>query len=168
MSSEEQRDVFNEWLAAHRRLLFKIVRAYARTPMDRDDLFQEIAVQVWKSVPAFRHECAVTTWLYRIALNVSIRWITKLKREPLTDSLEYHGYLLEEPPEKDERLDWLYDQIAKLDEIDRSIMLMLLDELSYKEMAVILGISESNVGVKINRIKKRLSQESKKEEYGIR
>lgn len=148
------------WLSAHKALLFKVVRAYAREVMDREDLFQEIAIQVWKSVPAFRHESAVTTWLYRIALNTSIRWSKKKSRYSLNEISEREEHLLIEQ-NTDERLDWLYNEIYQLDEVDRSIALLLLDGFSYKEMAVILGITESNVGVKINRIKKTLINKSK-------
>lgn len=155
-------------MSDHSRLLYKIVRAYTSTSMDRDDLFQEVAIQVWRSIPAFRRECAVTTWLYRIALNTSIRWVTKLRRRPAAESIADHHFVLAEISDDDQRLQWLYSEITKLDEIDRSIMLLVLDGLSYKEMSVILGITESNVGVKINRIKKYLSQQSKNSEaYGV-
>jgi len=165
MKDREQRDIFEEWLHKHKALLFKILRAYAFTAEDRDDLFQEIALQVWKSVPNFRSESAVTTWLYRIALNTAIRWKSKEKKN-LSLGLELDHPLVVLRPESspyDDRIDWLYQEISKLNEIDRSICLMLLDDFSYKEMAVIIGISESNVAVKIHRIKKILMDRSKKE-----
>ena len=80
MKDKEQRCIFEDWLHKHKALLFKIVRAYAFAAEDRDDLFQEIAIQIWKSVPNFRNESAVTTWLYRIALNTAIRWKSKEKK----------------------------------------------------------------------------------------
>lgn len=165
MKDREQRDIFEEWLHKHKALLFKIVRAYAFTAEDRDDLFQEIALQVWKSVPNFRSESAVTTWLYRIALNTAIRWKSKEKKN-ISSGLDLdHSSVVLRPESSpyDERIDWLYEEISKLNEIDRSICLMLLDDFSYKEMAVIIGISESNVAVKIHRIKKILMDRSKKE-----
>jgi RNA polymerase sigma-70 factor (ECF subfamily) len=166
VTEEEQKHTFETWLGQHKALIFKIVRAYAFTAMDRDDLFQEISIQVWRSIPTFRRESAVTTWIYRIALNTSITWIRKEKKHPQADSLDHAGHLLQENTVPfDERLVWLYDEIHKLDEIDRSLTLLLLDGFSYREMASILGITESNVGVKINRIKKQLIVRSKKYDY---
>lgn len=160
MTENEQRRIFSEWLNKHKALLFKVVRAYTIDEMDRDDLFQEISIQVWQSVPTFRKESAVTTWLYRIALNTAIKWTKKGQRDPANDTLEKAEHLLIEH-KGDDRLIWLYDEIHQLDEVDRSIALLLLDGFSYKQMAAILGITESNVGVKINRIKKSLIEKSK-------
>lgn len=158
VTEKEQQHIFESWLSQHKGLLFKIVRSYAFTAMDQDDLFQEIIIQVWRSVPSFRQESAVTTWLYRIALNTSIKWTTKERKHSRTENREHLQYLLlqESKTPADERLEWLYEQINQLDEIDRSLTLLLLDGFSYKEMAGILGITESNVGVKITRIKKVL------------
>src|SRR5690349_23866342 len=129
--------------------------------MDRDDLFQEITVQVWRSIPSFRHESGETTWIYRVALNTAIQWVKKERKHSEAGTLD-RVYVLEEyEVGVDEQLDWLYKQIHQLNGIDRSITLLMLDNFSYKEMADILGITESNVGVKINRIKKRLIAQSK-------
>ena len=161
MTDAEQLAIFQEWLAKHKALMFKIVRAYAFTPMDRDDLFQEVAIQAWRSIPAFRKESAVTTWLYRVSLNTAMSWSKKEKRKGQTESIDSKQHILTEDAEPDERLTWLYDEISRLDEIDRSIALLLLDGLSYEEMAAILGITQSNVGVKIHRIKKQLMNRTK-------
>ena len=74
MNEGEQQQIFNTWLGQYKALLFKVVRAYAFTEFDRDDLFQEITIQVWHSIPKFRRESAVSTWLYRVSLNTAIRW----------------------------------------------------------------------------------------------
>ncbi|VAW42949.1 hypothetical protein MNBD_CHLOROFLEXI01-2491 [hydrothermal vent metagenome] len=74
MVESEQKQVFDEWLDSHKGLFFKVVRAYAFTPQDRDDLFQEIAIQVWHSVPNFRGESKVSTWIYRVALYAAMSW----------------------------------------------------------------------------------------------
>jgi RNA polymerase sigma-70 factor (ECF subfamily) len=163
MNAGEQRRVFDEWLSSHKGLLFKVVRAYAFSPHDRDDLFQEISVQMWNSIPNYRGESGAATWIYRVALYTAIAWTRREKKhhegkQPLTEA---EHTLTETIKFKDSRLEWLYDQIGQLNEIDRSLTLLLLDGFSYKEMAAILGISESNVGVKINRIKKRLTQKSR-------
>ena len=164
MTFQEQGRIFRQWLDQYQTLIFKIVRAYGNTPMDQDDLFQEITIQVWRSIPAFRHESAVTTWIYRIALNTAIRWIgNEQKHRHAKGSLEAMPDILSQHHQHvDEQLTWLYNAIHQLDEIDRSIALLLLDGFSYKEMAAILGITVSNVGVKINRIKKQLIVQSKK------
>ena len=169
MTENEQKQIFDEWLNLHKALIFKIVRAYAFNTMDQDDLFQEIITQVWYSVPKFREDASVVTWLYRISLNTAIKWTKKEQKHYQSEALEGVQHLLQEKKiQTDERLIWLYEEIYKLDEIDRSITLLLLEGFSYKEMATILGITESNVGVKINRIKKLLISKSKKHDlYGI-
>lgn len=166
MTEQEQKLIFEQWLGQHKGLIFKIVRAYAFTAMDQDDLFQEIIIQVWHSIPSFRQESSVTTWLYRIALNTAIKWTKKERKHSQAETLDNVQHILQEcRVQIDERLAWLYEEIYKLDEIDRSIILLVLDGFSYKEVSAILGITESNVGVKINRIKKQLITRSKKYDY---
>ena len=169
MTEQEQKYIFEDWISSHKALIFKIVRAYAFTIADQDDLFQEIIIQVWHSIPAFRKEASVNTWLYRISLNTSIKWTKKERKHCQSDAIDDVKHILEESRIRpDERLTWLYEEIYKLDEIDRSVTLLLLDGFSYKEMASILGITESHVGVKINRIKKQLISKLKKyDHYGI-
>ena len=166
MNEKEQQHIFESWLDEHKNLLFKVVRAYAFTTMDRDDLFQEITIQVWHSIPTFRQEAAVTTWLYRIAFNTALKWVRKERKHAPAETVDNVQHILQErTTEIDERLAWLYEEIYQLDEIDRSITLLLLDNFSYKEMAAIVGITESNIGVKINRIKKQLISKSKKYDH---
>lgn len=166
MINKTQLDIFDRWIIEFKPLLFKVVRAYAFTYEDQNDLFQEISIQIWRSIPNFKERSKVSTWLYRIALNVALNWTRKNKK--YTDgkqNIESVKHILEHAKEPvDERLDWLYREIEKLDKVDRSITLLMLDGFSYKEMAEILGISESNIGVKIHRIKKHLTNQSKTEE----
>jgi RNA polymerase sigma-70 factor (ECF subfamily) len=160
MLDTERDRTFSEWVEAHKGILFKVVHAYAFEHADRQDLFQEIAIQVWRSVDAFRRESSVPTWMYRVALNTAIAWTRKQGRhqrgkQPF-DGVE--GLLTTEssqPP--DPRVEWLYQQIAQLRNVDRSIALLLLDGFSYKEIASIVGLTETNVGVKVNRIKSALA-----------
>lgn len=166
MTTSEQQQIFDNWLLQHKNLIFKIIRSYAVTTVDAEDLFQEIIIQVWHSVPLFRNEAAVTTWIYRISLNTAIKWTKKARKHDQAETLDNISHILFEntlPP--DERLEWLYREIYKLDEIDRSVTLLMLDGFSYKEIACMLGITESNVGVKINRIKKQLITKSKNHNY---
>ncbi|MEO7309679.1 MAG: RNA polymerase sigma factor [Chitinophagaceae bacterium] len=169
MTEKKQKYIFESWLHQYQTLLFKVVRAYAFTAMDQDDLFQEITVQVWSSIPGFRQDAAVTTWLYRISLNTAIKWVRKERKYNQAETLGPIDLVLtESAAQVDDRLAWLYEEIYRMDEIDRSITLLLLDNFSYKEMASVLGISESNVGVKINRIKKQLiSKSTKTQHHGI-
>ncbi|MBS1563003.1 MAG: RNA polymerase sigma factor [Bacteroidetes bacterium] len=168
MTGDEQQAIFQYWLSQYKALIFKVVRAYATTPPDRDDLFQEISIQLWHSIPSFRGDSATATWLYRVSLNTAIKWVKKERKHNSADMPEQVPHILQETPlAQNEKLEWLYDQINLLDKIDRSLILLLLDGFSYKEMASILGISESNVGVKINRIKKQLITHSKNIHHGI-
>lgn len=158
---DSKRDLtFGDWLAEHKGILFKVVHAYAFEHADRQDLFQEISVQVWRSVDAFRGQSSVRTWMFRVALNTAISWTRKEVRhrrgqQPFES---WEGVLTTPSPDgRDPRIEWLYQQIAQLKAVDRSVALLLLEGFSYKEIADILGISESNVGVKINRIKAALA-----------
>ena len=166
MSEAERNQIFGEWIEAHKAILFKVARAYGTTHADREDLFQEIALQVWHSVDAFRGDCAVTTWIYRVALNTAIAWGRKEGRHDRgRQDIETAAGLLVAPEVRDPRLEWIYGRIAELDEVNRSLALLMLDGFSYREMSQILGLGESNVGVKISRIQAALSAQLAKEEH---
>ncbi|WP_414661768.1 RNA polymerase sigma factor [Horticoccus sp. 23ND18S-11] len=160
MHDSERERIFGEWLAGHKGILFKVVHAYAFEHADRQDLFQEIAIQVWRSVDAFRGDSSVPTWMYRVALNTALAWTRKEgRRQRDKRELDVGEGLLstDSAAGRDPRVEWLYQQIALLKEVDRSVALLLLDGFSYKEIAAIVGLTESNVGVKINRIKSALA-----------
>ena len=161
MDEIEQKQIFDQWLSHHKGILFKIVRAFAFTPHDQDDLFQDISLQLWQSIPDFRGEAKASTWIYRVALFSASTWVRKEKKQPPTQPLADVEHILTTRTEPaNDQLIWLYEQIARFDQIDRSVCILLLDGFSYKEIAAILGISESNVGVKIHRIKQHLVRES--------
>jgi len=165
MQQNDQQSVFDQWLSSHKGLFYKVVRAYAFTLHDQEDLFQEIATRVWRSIPGFRGDSAVTTWIYRVALNTAITWsqVERRQREG-KQSLDGSAPLkLWHSPTVDPRVEWLYEQIRQLSEVDRSLTLLLLDGFSYKEMAAMLGMTENYVGVKINRIKAHLTSKSREE-----
>ena len=137
------------------------MRSFAFTTHGQEDLFQEISIQVWKSIPDFRGESKPSTWIYRVALYTATTWVRNEKKQPQTESItDVERTLTMTNQPHDERLDWLYEQIAQFKPIDRSVCLLLLDGFSYKEIAALLGISESNVGVKIHRIKQQLRRNS--------
>ena len=166
MLDGERDRIFNEWLAGHKGILFKVVHAYAFEHADRQDLFQEIVFQLWRSVDAFRGESSVPTWMYRVALNTAIAWTRKEDRhqrgkQPLA---LVEGLLSTSSSDgRDPRVEWLYRQIAQLKDVDRSVALLMLDGFAYKEIAAIAGISEGNVAVKINRIKATLTAQLAKD-----
>ncbi|MFT4737508.1 MAG: RNA polymerase sigma-70 factor (ECF subfamily) [Cyclobacteriaceae bacterium] len=169
MRESEQRQIFKEWLNKYRALLFKIIKAYAFTIDDQNDLFQDVSLQIFRSIPNFRGDSAASTWIYRIALNTAIKWSTREKKhveghQEIDHSTSFLA-IKEEPA--DERVAWLYEQIKQFNQVDRSLILLLLEGYSYKEMADIIGISETNIGVKIHRIKKQLVNHSKHYVNGI-
>ncbi len=164
MQSADQQQLLDLWLKEHRGLLFKVVRAYAFTPQDQEGLFQEIATQLWRSLASFRGESSAPTWLYRVGLNTAIAWTrNERKHRNGKRSLEGSETVILAAAPAHPQVDWLYSQISQLNEIDRSLTLLLLDGFSYREMAAMLGISENHVGVKVNRIKAHLTRKSREE-----
>jgi RNA polymerase sigma factor (sigma-70 family) len=158
--SDASRREFAELLEQHRRMVFKVANAYARES-DREDLAQEIAVQLWRAFPDYDPSRPFSTWLYRIALNVGISHLRgRATRERRTVPLELDLHETADPvshePDADEAPRLLARFIAQLDALNRALLLLYLDERSYREIADILGISETNVSTKINRLKERV------------
>lgn len=165
MTEAERNRIFEQWFAAHQAILFKVARAYGASEADREDLFQEIILQVWHSIDAFRGNCAISTWIYRVALNSALAWgRSQGKHSRGRQDFEASTALLQAPPVQDPRIDWIYARVAELDEVNRSLALLMLDGFSYREMSQILGLSESNIGTKINRIKAALAAQLAREE----
>lgn len=158
-----QEEVLKRWIEQYKPLVYKVVNAYGDTTEERQDLFQEITIQLWRSISSFRGDSAESTWVYRVALNTAMKWTTKERKYTTNNTaLDHSSYLAEIESPKDERLSWLYRQIRTMEEVDRSLALLLLDGYSYTDMSELLGISVSNVGVKIHRIKDRLTREVQK------
>jgi len=148
---------FIDRIHVHQGILHKICGVYANTSADRQDLKQEIVLQLWKSYPSFKGDSKFSTWMYRIALNTAITFTRKAswfkaKTVSLSSKDRYEG-----PQDNSEDIRTLYRAIAQLNEIEKAIILMWLDENSYRTIADAVGISEKNVSVKIVRIKKKLS-----------
>lgn len=165
MTPHEQETLFRRWLADHTGLMWKVVRAFAATQQDQEDLLQEIALKLWMSLPAFRGEAKESTWIYRVALNTALAWKREEKRRGAKHEkfFELNGSaeMSTEQPGRtrdDELVEQLYAAIRQLPKLDASLALLHLDGLSYREMSEVLGITESNVGVKLNRIRKQLSE----------
>ena len=162
MRARHHQPRFEALLHEHRRIIFKVAGLYSRNVADRDDLIQEIATQLWRAFGSFDERRAkFSTWLYRIALNVAIsqarqaRWSDAGRFEPLqAHHLETIGG--DGIAEPDERLPALYAFIGQLDPLNRALILLYLEDRSYSDIADVLGISETNVATKINRIKQTL------------
>ena len=128
MLEAERNRVFESWIDAHKAILFKVSRVYGETHSDREDLFQEIALQVWHSVEAYRGDCAATTWIYRVALNTALAWQRNERRHGQgRQDIEAATSLLIAPSGSDPRLDWIYRRIAEFDEANRALALLMLD-----------------------------------------
>ena|SRR5689334_13063661 len=150
-------------------LILKVCNLYAATVQDRQDLYQEIVVQLWRSLPKFRNESKLTTWMYRVALNTAISDYRKQQRTIATTDLNLFTKEIAEQAEyndKEEKLKSLYNAIGHLPEIEKAIVMLYLDDKSYEEMEDILGINQNNLRVKMNRIKEKLRQLTKTEAYG--
>jgi RNA polymerase sigma-70 factor (ECF subfamily) len=149
-----------EIIRANKRLIYKITRIYCPDPEDRKDLEQEILIQIWKSLKTYQPTYKLSTWLYRIALNVAISHYRKSSKRK--DTIAISDNILEiaddgsESEVMNENITRLYNFIALLDNLSKAIIILHLEGSSYKEIAEILGLSETNVGTRINRIKKSL------------
>jgi RNA polymerase sigma-70 factor (ECF subfamily) len=168
MTAQEQETVFRRWLEAHLGLMLKVVRGCAAAPPDQDDLFQDVLLNVWSSIRAFRGEAKETTWIYRVAFNTALAWRRgeRRRREGHEMFLKFDVSSRMQPSHVDalpeqEIVEQLYAAIRQLPKVDASLALMHLDGLSYSEMAEVLGISENYIGVKLNRIRKQLAEQLK-------
>lgn len=154
----------------HQGIIFKVCRMYCSDNADVEDLFQEILLQLWKSWPRFNQGSTISTWMYQIGLNTAITRLRKNNRKPL-----YHGLQKVQNSIADtssDRLDIIFDKelqdaIVGLGKVDKALIMLYLDEKTYKEISEIMGLSENNVGVKINRIKKKLKSKINAD-YGTR
>ena len=134
---------------------------------DRDDLFQEIVAQLWKSYASFREESKFTTWMYRVALNTAITTFKKTKRRPDQNRLTYDNFQVKDEnydAETEEEIKTLHRAVTQLTSIEKSIVLLFLENKKYEEIAEITGITQNYVRVKMNRIKKKLKKFMETEE----
>jgi RNA polymerase sigma factor (sigma-70 family) len=161
MITLEQQQEFQTLVDRHRKILYKICNSYCRNREDREDLAQEIVVQLWRSFGTFDERARFSTWMYRIGLNVAISFYRKESartRYILSDE----GQLLtavDETADQSSEIQALHQFIATLDPLDKALVLLYLDGNGYLEIADVLGISETNVATKINRMKQRMRQE---------
>jgi RNA polymerase sigma-70 factor (ECF subfamily) len=152
------KDQFLKLIAENQGLIYKVCNMYCNNKLDKEDLFQDIVLQLWRSYPAFKGDSKVSTWMYRIAINNAITRLRKeIRREKFT-GLDDEAFRVAAAQHDsiDENITQMYEAIKKLSEVERALTMLYMDDCSYKEIAEILGLSESNVGFKLNRIKAKL------------
>ncbi|MFK7924388.1 MAG: RNA polymerase sigma factor [Bacteroidia bacterium] len=160
LSSQEER-AFVSLIETNQGIIHKVCRLYAFGLAEREDLFQEIVLQLWRNHKTFSGKSKISTWMYRVALNTAISALRKKERRPKLESNEPLPFGLAErihDPDIAEKRSFLYRAIDQLSEIERAIILLYLEEQSYEEISQIMGITSNNVGVKLNRIKEKLKK----------
>ena len=162
-------DEFIQLIHQHKGLIQKICNLYCQTLHDRQDLFQEIIIQLWKSLPKFRNESKASTWMYRVALNTAISDLRKKQIRIRASTTDYNVSDIAEVNETSdqaEKLELLYSALRQLSDIEKALVMLYLDNKSYEEMEDILGINQNNLRVKMNRIKEKLRNLTKAGSYG--
>jgi RNA polymerase sigma-70 factor (ECF subfamily) len=163
MATDSLRDRFEALFERHRKIIFKVASTYCRHAEDRRDLAQEISVQLWRAFPGYDAQRSFSTWMYRVALNVAISFARRAgQRDRHMVTLDGTAEPVDEraaTPEADERVRALQRVIDGLGELDRALMLLYLEDHGYREIAEVLGISETNVATKINRLKQRIRKD---------
>ncbi|TWI81625.1 RNA polymerase sigma-70 factor (ECF subfamily) [Lacibacter cauensis] len=153
----------------HQGIIRKVCHLYGRNDADRDDLYQEIVIQLWKAFGSFRGDAKISTWMYRIALNTAI---SNLRKQSRKVTLSFPEFIPKDEAEtyeeklKEEKLQQMYAAIGRLTEVEKAIVMLYLEDKSYDEMEEILGIGNGALRVKMNRIKEKLRSLTKAEAYG--
>lgn len=162
MTKDKLSEQFLGVLEENTGIIIKISRAYTNTSQDREDLINDIVLELWKSFDKFKGDSKISTWIYRVALNTSMNYKRKRKNDSLFIFLndfkkeEILPWLVE--PESSSESEILYDCIDELNEINKAIILLYLDGNSHDEISTIMGISKTNVGTRISRIKEQIKQ----------
>lgn len=156
-TSQSLEEEFLKLIHNHQRIIYKVCKTYRDSREDQEDLFQEIVYQYWKSYPSFRGESKISSWMYRIALNTAIAVYRKPKLPVhYVDKMpEQTSRLEEQVSENEERL---FKALRILSDTEKALISLFLEGFSYKEIAAITGITESNTGVRLNRIKNKLKE----------
>lgn len=164
-SAQNYEIILSDWLRDHRGILLKVARSFAAEPTLQSELFQEMIFQLWRSLPGFQGQAKASTWIYRVCFNTALTWKrTEQKRRYLTTPLDEFSELHCPDPqpgelqEKRETLAALYTAVRELKPTERSLVILLLDGLSYRDIAEISGLSENHVGVALTRARKKLGE----------
>ncbi|MGB0840410.1 MAG: RNA polymerase sigma factor [Chitinophagales bacterium] len=161
MTNKKLESEFARVIADNQGIIHKMCSMYCDSPEDREDLFQEIVLQVWKSYPSFKGNSKISTWIYRVGLNTAISSFRKKKRQLTQQSMSIEELQIPDRPfnyEFEERLKYMHEAIRQLNNVEKAIVMLYLEEHSYQDIAEIMGITESNVGVKLHRIKSKLKK----------
>ncbi|MCT8339769.1 sigma-70 family RNA polymerase sigma factor [Flavobacteriaceae bacterium TK19130] len=148
-------------LEANQNIVHKICRLYTHDQESHNDLFQEITIQLWKAFPKFRGDSKFSTWMYRVALNTAITLYRKKKRRIDTADFESVSFKIKAEPyddRMDKQLKLMYQAVKTLNDIDKALVFLYLEDKPYKEISETLGISEVNARVKMSRVKDKLRQ----------
>lgn len=160
MNQEER--TFLELIERHQGIIHKVCRIYAHEAEDRQDLFQEIVYQLWRSKAKFAGKSKFSSWMYRVALHTAITHLRKATRSPKPQDLSeaLAEAATEHPPrlEQEEQKAFLYQAIEQLSPVEKAVIVLYLEEHSYDEIADIMGMTRNHVGVKLNRIKNKLRE----------
>lgn len=168
LMKESKKDEFLATIDRHKKIIYKVVNSYCKNKEDRKDLEQEIIIQLWNSFDKYNAEYKYSTWMYRIALNVAISFYRKEKKWLVIndfyneDSIYSIADQNENKTELDHNIKLLQEFINRLNELNKALMLLYLEEKPYDEIAEILGISKTNVATKISRLKLKLKKEFQK------
>jgi RNA polymerase sigma-70 factor, ECF subfamily len=159
---------FLKLMGEHKGILFKICKIYQDDADDRNDLLQEMTLQLWLAFDSFRGESKFSSWMYRVALNSAIVFFKKQKRRPDNQPLPYDFDLEEEASqagEKEENLALFYRAVQQLGKVEKALIYLYMEDQPYDEIASHLGITELNVRVRLNRVKNKLKEIVKKMNY---
>ena len=148
-------------LEENKARIMRLASVYTRTRADREDVFQDIAIQLWRALPSFRGEAQTSTWVYRIALNVAMRSGERIQRTarrhvPMSDTAASWFDAGSEYSQESPAIEHLRHCVKKLPEPQRTVVMLTLEECEYREIAAVTGLTESNVGVILSRVKKHL------------
>ncbi len=155
---DRQENEFAQIVREHKGTIYTVCYMFSENPEQVNDMFQEILINLWKGFAAFRGECQVRTWVYRVSLNTCISLERKKKRRIETVPLEMSFNLFSDTDEDSRQIRMLKSRISRLGAFDRAIVLLWLENLSYDEIGAIVGISPKNVSVKLFRIKEKLKE----------
>jgi RNA polymerase sigma-70 factor, ECF subfamily len=149
---------FIETIETHRGIIYKVCKMYCPVDDDCEDLYQDIVAQLWRAWGSFRGESKISTWIYRVALNTAISGFRKQKKLPLNHELtpETMNLPQEDTLKKKEDIELLNMAINRLSEVEKAMIMLYLDEVSYEDIASIVGITQNNVRVKMLRIREKL------------
>ncbi len=164
MDKTTQNNLFETAITEHKGIFFKIAKTYCKDNDDRKDLLQEMMVQVWLSAPRYNNTFKLSTWLYRVVLNVAISYYRKHTiKQNYSQVIDFsqHDFVAEET-EADPNLQLLEQFINELNDIDKALIILYLEDKSHSEISEILGMSVSNVGTKVQRIKEKLKEKFSK------